>query len=89
MDFSQALGILQARSTSKASTNGEECVDCAGEVGEFEPSPPVQPAAELEALGLDALLRLLLARQEERVGVYRRFEEGFETFLQVAEAEIN
>ena len=84
MDFTQALGILQSRSKAKVNEGGE-CVDCSGEVPDLEPSPPTV-AGELDALTLGELLRLLLARQEERVGVYRRFEEGFVSFLQFAEA---
>ena len=48
---------------------------------------PLPPKAELEALSDARLLQLLLQQQERRTNEYRRFEEGFTRFLQVAEAE--
>ena len=53
----------------------------------LELPPPPPPAASLDGLSVGELARQLLARQEERVEVFRRFEEGFVRFLQVAEAE--
>ena len=41
---------------------------------------------ELQLLSVGGLLRLFMERQERRVAIYRRFEEGFTLFLQVAEA---
>ena len=53
----------------------------------LELPPPPPPAASLDGLSVGELARQLLARQEERVEVFRRFEEGFVRFLSVAEAE--
>ena len=98
MDFAAALAVLQQRSSAPASSStgptasdsgliGEpRCAECVVD-GELPPAPlPVAPGS-LAALGTGVLLRRFLERQQERVGVYRRFEEGFVLFLQVAEAD--
>ena len=96
MDFSAALSILQERSARPyegtrppvsgdavtTATTGEAPVLCS----ECSEQPFALPS-ELATLSTARLIRLFLARQEERVNVYRRFEEGFALFLQVAEAE--
>ncbi len=86
MDFAAAYDVLAARSAAARSGDAglrcDECVD--------DPGLPIEPrvaSPALANLGNPALLRLFLARQEERVGVYRRFERGFASFLQVTEAE--
>ena len=97
MDFAAALQVLQTRSSTQSSSNltssgdgdlvGEpRCAECAAE-GEALPAlPSSSDPAEL-SVGARALVRRFMERQEERVGVYRRFEEGFLFFLQVAEAD--
>jgi hypothetical protein len=97
MDFQAALAVLQARSgsadarpvagdASTATTGPVTCSECAAEAGAEEATRTPRQPSEVAALSDAALLRLFLARQEERVAVYRRFEEGFLLFLQVAEA---
>jgi hypothetical protein len=80
MDFSKALGILQERSHGKDPI-GSHCVDCSSETA--DPGSAAAADTDLAPLGMMKLLRLLLSRQEQRVVVYRRFEDGFERFLQV------
>ena len=81
MDFSKAMGILQQRSEPKAADTSH-CVDCSEEATDILASPATGEV-DLDPLGAAKLLRLLLSRQEERVAVYRRFNDGFETFLKV------
>lgn len=88
MDVSAALQVLAERA---AATREDRCVFCAqaqtADV-ECEPDtsqlevPPVQAAPSSMAL-----VQRVIHEQERRVLEYRRFEEGFARFLQVAEAE--
>ena len=91
MDFNAALAVLQQHGKNKealpitasptaATGPVQSCVECA----ESEQTEAVK--TDLAGNTLPQLLRLLLAKQEERVAVYKRFEEGFLLFLQVAEA---
>ena len=75
---SEALPITA--SPTAATGPVQSCVECA----ESEQTEAVK--TDLAGNTLPQLLRLLLAKQEERVAVYKRFEEGFLLFLQVAEA---
>jgi hypothetical protein len=80
MDAAAALSILQQHRANRAA---EGFRDADGEIKPLE----VATAPELNGLGVGALVRRLFAQQEERVRVYRRFEQGFAQFLEVAEAE--
>ena len=80
MDAAAALSILQQHRANRAA---EGFRDADGEIKPLE----VATAPELSGLGVGALVRRLFAQQEERVRVYRRFEQGFAQFLEVAEAE--
>jgi hypothetical protein len=68
----------------------QQCLEC-DEAAQKE-DPPGGPTAaaagpaELQLLSVSGLLRVFFERQEARVAVYRRFEDGFNLFLQVAEA---
>ena len=95
MDFAAALGVLQQR-VAAPYTPDEAARPANGEVGTATTGDgplancaecATQPVGELAVLRDGQLLRLFLSRQEERVGVYRQFEEGFKLFLQVAEAQ--
>ena len=72
--------ILQQHRANRAA---EGFRDADGEIKPLE----VATAPELSGLGVGALVRRLFAQQEERVRVYRRREQGFAQFLEVAEAE--
>lgn len=68
----------------------QQCLEC-DEAAQREDRPGGAPAAEavpteLHLLSVSGLLRVFFERQEARVAVYRRFEDGFNLFLQVAEA---
>ena len=64
------------------------CDDEAGADGAAENATATTPAAMLSpASTVGEMLRLFLEQQEERVSVYRKFEEGFQLFLRVAEAQ--
>jgi len=93
MNFGDALAVLQSRASTAAplgttaSTAATTllCSTCDTCEPDGEPASPAQ--VELASLDVVALLRRFLQRQEERVAAYRKFEEGFLLFLQVAEAE--
>ena len=92
MDFAAALAVLQARSTAPPQSTGateeakQQCAECADDADMVPAQVLSGAAAELASLGVEALLHRFFERQEERVAVYRRFEEGFLLFLEVAEA---
>lgn len=93
MDFAQALAVLQQHGARPSAVGESEaaaqrCIDCVGgddDIGDAPTSSTAAPS-ELSDVSDAALLRLFLSRQEERVAIYHRFEEGFTLFLQVAEA---
>ena len=101
MDFQAALSVLQARaskpieSAAVGAPTGDDfpamcapCDDEAGADGAAENATATTPAAMLSpASTVGEMLRLFLEQQEERVSVYRKFEEGFQLFLRVAEAQ--
>jgi len=93
MDFREALAVLQQRTThaTGTGTGGGVATDPSLICAECDDTPDAKAAtplaAEMASFDLVALLRVFLERQEERVAAYRRFEEGFLLFLQVAEAE--
>ena len=68
----------------------QQCLEC-DEAAQQELSTAAQTSAAagpagLQLLSVGGLLRVFFERQEARVAVYRRFEDGFKLFLQVAEA---
>jgi hypothetical protein len=95
MDFNAALGVLQQRASTasaasaSATSSGDGiatlCSECLTE-DEQGPLPKIS-AADLAGEGASALLRLFFQCQEERVSIYRRFEEGFRQFMEVQEAD--
>lgn len=91
MDFAAALAVLQQR-TKEAPASGAApglvCSECAddGSALEHEVKTHDTSGNDLSAQSTESLVRAFLQRQEERVGVYRRFDEGFLRFLQVPEA---
>lgn len=93
MNFGDALAVLQSRAstaaplgtTASTASTTLLCSTCDTCEPDGEPASPAQ--VELASLDVVALLRRFLQRQEERVAAYRKFEEGFLLFLQVAEAE--
>jgi hypothetical protein len=89
MDVSAALQVLGERA---AAAREDRCIFCAqapptqseGEpdLGRLEAPPQAQAASSSMAR-----VQCVIREQERRVLEYRRFEEGFARFLQVAEAE--
>ena len=68
-----------------------QCTDCiededAAKTAGSNAAVP-KPPSDVATLSDSGLLRLFLTHQEERVAVYRKFEDGFLLFLSVAEAE--
>ena len=96
MDFQKALAVLQARAATSElpKSSGDNttastlpaCSPCDGEAQKLQAGDADLPE-DLSQLAVGALLRLFLDHQESRVAVYRRFEDGFNLFLQVAEAK--
>lgn len=102
MDFREALQVLQNRSagpmeaaarpppgdgmTATTGTTPVMCVDCAADDGDGGADAASQPPSDVATLSDAGLVQLFLTRQEERVAVYRKFEDGFQLFLQVTEA---
>ena len=93
MDFASAFAVLQQRSQQPPELLGQggdgligepRCAECA--VDRDMPAL-LMPAGTLASLSIRALVQRFMERQEERVGVYRHFEEGFLLFLEVAEAD--
>jgi len=94
MNFGDALAVLQSRASTAAplgttaSTAATTLLCSTCDTCEPDSELPASPAqVELTSLDVVALLHRFLQRQEERVAAYRKFEEGFLLFLQVAEAE--
>lgn len=94
MDAAAAYALLAERMSKPHEENCSHCVEnvdlqsvTARDALTCQPTIPLPPKAELEALSDARLLQLLLQQQERRTSEYRRFEEGFTRFLQVAEAE--
>ena len=96
MDFNAALAVLQSRSSSGApvpptlddepsTASTMQCSACEEAVLQ-QPGADAEIPSELAMLSVGGLLRVFLEQQEARVAVYRRFEDGFVLFLQVAEA---
>ena len=96
MDFQEALAVLQSRSSGTpvlapehgggepTTASTMQCSACDEAVQ--QPAADAEIPNELALLGVGGLLRVFLEQQEARVAVYRRFEDGFMLFLQVAEA---
>jgi hypothetical protein len=96
MDAAAAYALLAERMSKPHEENCSHCVENVDlqsvtahhrDALTCQPTIPLPPKAELEALSDARLLQLLLQQQERRTNEYRRFEEGFTRFLQVAEAE--
>jgi len=89
MDITAALAVLAERG---AASHEERCAFCVPDpAARREPEPAADPSEALVAEDAAAtpldLVRGVISAQERRVLEYRRFEEGFVCFLQVAEAE--
>ncbi len=88
MDMTAAFALLAERA---AASHEDRCAFCQPAAGTplssaiataLADSPPAHEPATLSSL-----LRLVIAQQDRRALEYRRFEDGFLCFMQVAEAE--